>query len=263
MLLPGGLIEKENRYRQWSFKPVSGALEMALGEVAQHSANTPQAVTRVLALVLEQLGGQPVTEARAAGLCLGDRQFLMRELEQHLGNGGGWFHADCSGCGTCFDFQLQYADLPVQEAGPTYPLARVQWQGRQICFRLPTGGDQERLVEIPPDSAQGWLLAELVQQPGYMQDWDATMVQMVDEALEVVAPGIVTRIQAECPECGGVNTVELDPYRVLSWKSEDLLREVHQLASHYHWSEAEILGLPRARRLRYLDLIDRGRGMMK
>ncbi|MDD2463327.1 MAG: hypothetical protein PHI97_04965 [Desulfobulbus sp.] len=263
MLLPGGLIEQENRYRQWSFKPVSGALEMALSETAQQIVNTPRAVTRVLALALSQLGGQAATEARVAGLCVGDRQFLMRELEQHLGSGGGWFHANCSGCGGRFDFQLQYADLPVQEAGPTYPLARMQWQGRQICFRLPTGEDQERLLEIPQEQAHGWLLEQLVQEPGNVHDWNDEMVQLVDEALESMAPGIVTKIQAGCPECSSVNTVELDPYRVLSWKGEELLHQVHQLASHYHWSEAEILGLPRARRLRYLDLIDRSRGMAK
>ncbi len=251
------------RYRQWAFKPVTGALEMALSEVAEQADNTPRAVTRVLALALAQLGAQAATEARVARLCVGDRQFLMRRLEQYLGGSGGWFHADCSDCRSRFDFQLQYADLPVQEAGPTYPLARVQWQGRQLCFRLPTGEDQQALVDIPQDSAQAWLLEQLVQEPGMPPDRDAQMMQLVDAALEAVAPAIITTVQARCPECGAVNTVEIDPYRVLTWKSEDLLREVHHLASHYHWSEAEILGLPRARRLQYLDLIDRSRGLMK
>lgn len=263
VLLPGGLIEAENRYRQWSFKPASGALEMALGEVAEQAENTPRAVTRVLALALEALGGHPATEARVGNLCVGDRQFLMRSLEQHLGSHGGWFHADCSGCGSRFDFQLQYADLPVQEAGSTYPLAWVQWQGRQIGFRLPTGEDQERLLEMPEEQAYGWLVAQLAQEPKFTPSRDVTMMAAVDKALEAIAPGIITRIQADCPECGRANTVEIDPYRVLTWKSEELLQQVHQLACHYHWSEAEILALPKARRLRYLDLIDRSRGMMR
>jgi hypothetical protein len=36
---------------------------------------------------------------------------------------------------------------------------------------------------------------------------------------------------------------------------------VHVLASTYHWSERQILGLPRSRRRLYLDLIDRSRGV--
>jgi hypothetical protein len=37
--------------------------------------------------------------------------------------------------------------------------------------------------------------------------------------------------------------------------ADRLLDEVHAIAWHYHWSESEILDLPRARRRRYLDLI--------
>ncbi len=68
-------------------------------------------------------------------------------------------------------------------------------------------------------------------------------------------------MQTECPECGAANNVDLDPYRVLARSSDELLRQVHQIATHYHWGEAEILAMPRMRRQRYLDLIDRDRGM--
>jgi hypothetical protein len=39
-----------------------------------------------------------------------------------------------------------------------------------------------------------------------------------------------------------------------------LYEEVHVLATHYHWSESDILALPRRKRLRYLDLIARQLG---
>jgi len=38
--------------------------------------------------------------------------------------------------------------------------------------------------------------------------------------------------------------------------ADALIRQVHTLALHYHWSQAAILRLPRARRLRYLALLD-------
>lgn len=263
MQLPGGLVKGGIRCRQWSFNPVSGALELALAEVADRAASTPLAVTRVLSAALQHLGGEPADEERVAGLCVGDRQFLMRALEQHLGCSGGWFHADCTACGSRFDFQLDYADLPVQEAGSGYPLARIRWQGDELHFRLPTGEDQARLAEVPDGEAQTWLLRQLVQEPRLPDPVDEQLIREVEEALEAVAPSIITRIQAGCPDCGTANTVELDPYRVLGRRSDELLLQVHQLASHYHWSEAEILGLPRDRRLHYLDLIDRSRGMSK
>ena len=34
-----------------------------------------------------------------------------------------------------------------------------------------------------------------------------------------------------------------------------LYTEVHHLALHYHWSERDILALPRGRRQRYLGLL--------
>jgi hypothetical protein len=37
--------------------------------------------------------------------------------------------------------------------------------------------------------------------------------------------------------------------------SGGLYEEVHHLAFHYHWSEREILDMPRAKRRRYLALL--------
>jgi len=40
---------------------------------------------------------------------------------------------------------------------------------------------------------------------------------------------------------------------------QQLLITVHQLASHYHWSEKEIFSVPAFRRQAYLNLIAAGR----
>jgi hypothetical protein len=37
--------------------------------------------------------------------------------------------------------------------------------------------------------------------------------------------------------------------------ADALFREVHALASHYHWSETDILTMTRRQRRRYLSLI--------
>ncbi|MBU1663970.1 MAG: hypothetical protein KKG92_01045 [Gammaproteobacteria bacterium] len=265
MQLPGGLVENGARRRDWAFRPLSGALELALAEAGERAANTPAAVTQALALALDRLGGEAATPARVAGLCVGDRQFLMRELDRHLGHEGGWFQAECGQCGARFDFRIDYVDLPIQEAGAGYPQAQVDMDGRQLRFRLPTGADQEILADLPETEASRWLLRQLAEAPEALGAVGSTpgqdLIAAADAALDAIAPGIVLRVQTACPECGGRNEVELDPYRALARGGDGLLREVHQIATHYHWSESEILDLPRARRHRYLQLIDRARGM--
>lgn len=261
MQLPGGLVENGARRRDWAFRPVSGALELALAEAGEQAASTPEAVTRALTLALGRLAGEAATPPRVAGLCVGDRQFLMRELDRHLGHQGGWFQAECRQCGARFDFRIDYADLPVQEAGEGYPQAQVDMAGRQLRFRLPTGADQEILAGLPEAEAPRWLLRQLAEAPEALGSPGQDLIAAADAALDAVAPGIVLRVQTACPECGGGNEVELDPYRALARGSDSLLREVHQIAAHYHWSEADILGLPRARRQRYLQMIDRARGL--
>lgn len=261
MRLPGGLIEGGAVRRQWRFQPVSGRLELALAEAAEQVDVVPQAVTRVLALALAELGDSAATEERTASLCVPDRQFLMRELDRHLGGGTGWFHADCPSCAARFDFYLDLAGLPVREAGPGYPLARVEHRGQALSFRLPTGADQHELARIAVENERPWLLRRLSLEPEHLGEIDETLLDQADAALEAVAPGVINQVRAECPECGAANNVDLDPYRVLARSGDELLRQVHQIAMHYHWSEAEILAMPQNRRLRYLDLIDRARGM--
>ena len=83
------------------------------------------------------------------------------------------------------------------------------------------------------------------------------VVERAEEALEAVAPEMTDRAQTACPECGAVTEVPIDPYFCLDLIGQELFGEVHRIASTYHWSEPEILRLPRERRRLYLQLIDR------
>jgi hypothetical protein len=62
-----------------------------------------------------------------------------------------------------------------------------------------------------------------------------------------------------CPECSrtflnpfDTTAFFLDEMRITAGQ---LLREVHALALHYHWSEADILSLTRERRRSHLSLL--------
>lgn len=266
-LLPGGLATGGGLRRDYAFRAVDGALELALAQAAAEAAHVPEAVTRVLGCALDSLAGAAPEPARIAALCVADRQLLMGELERHLGAGPRWLVAACAACGARFDMQVDPAALPVRPAGAGFPRLRLAWNGQEQVLRVPDGSDQAWLAEQHPGGptrAAGRALAArlLLHIDGRPADageagaLPEAWLDAVDAALDETAPALATQGLAECPECGHANTVAFDPYGALARGGGELLDEVHELASHYHWSERDILALPRTRRRDYLRRIE-------
>ena len=74
-----------------------------------------------------------------------------------------------------------------------------------------------------------------------------------------VAPHIDLNMDVTCPECGRNFTM---PFNLQDFffgemrTSRDLLyREVHYLAYHYHWSEKEIMEMPKDQRRNYIEVL--------
>jgi hypothetical protein len=264
--LPGGFPDAQGRRRSYAFRRADGALEMALADAVDEADDTPDAVSRALLASLAELAGEPPTRVAVDALCVADRQFLMRALDSHLGHQGGWFDATCTQCATPFDFRLDATQLPVKPAGEHFPLAHLRLGEQPLTLRVPTGADQIRVLHEPAESRREALLRALeVVDPKSGSALPAQLSRELYEhcetALEAEAPELACTVSANCPECGQANAVGIDPYGALARTPAGLLAEVHRLAWHYHWSEAEILALPRHRRQQYLRLIDAARGM--
>lgn len=79
-------------------------------------------------------------------------------------------------------------------------------------------------------------------------------------AVERHCPVLEQDLGAHCPHCAADSTVRFDLQAfllaTLAREGEWLAREVHCLAVTYHWSLAEILGLPRSQRHRYVALVE-------
>jgi hypothetical protein len=259
MLLPGGIVRDGERRRHFAFRPVDGALEVALAG-AVSAPSMPAVVTAALAAALAEVGGEPATAEAVRELAVGDRQFLVRQLSAHLGRDRVWLTAACQACGESFDFEVPQTELAVKEAGAGYPYAEVETAGARLRLRVPTGADQEAVAGLADDDAVRALFERCLLAGAAAGDDD---LAAAEAAVEAMAPEVALAALAACPACGAGNEIAVDPYLVLSASPEELFVEVHRLASSYHWSEAEILALPRARRLLYLRLIDRARGLVQ
>ncbi len=266
-MLPGGLWEGETRHRSYAFQALTGHLELAIAEGASGrgdgvGGSLPARVSRILAAVVAEVGGLPLTADRADALSVADRQYLMRQLAALLGRDDVWLSADCGACRVRFDVFIRQSQLPNQEGGAGYPFVDLEGSGGRCRLRVPNGRDQHRVAGLEDPEEARWVLAErcFVEGEGA---WSAPRrddqwLAAVEEALDAESPQVALTARTECPECGAENDVALDPYLVLEVAPASLFEDVHSLASSYHWSEEQILSLPTARRRLYLELAGGG-----
>ena len=260
--------------------PPTGWLRALTGaDEALSSKPTPDAspaarVTALLAAVTTRIGdAAPVTPDLVRSLTIGDRERLL------LGLAAGTFGPDLDvvarcpapDCGELIELSLSLGDfirLPVAVAGAEHDLTIESRTGpRCVRVRLPRGSDQEEaahLAKADPAAAARHLLSRCVlaitDQDGRTVSDDALadFAPALEDAIAAIDPAAEHISEAPCPACGGTIRAVLDGFSLLASglaAADRLYAEVDTVARAYHWSEAEILSLPVARRRRYLDLI--------
>jgi hypothetical protein len=295
--LPGGLhIEirgEQIRARDFSFRPITGALEMQLQDLLHEcSANDeahPVWISRFLTTILARLATQKISPddekslTLVRELCVADRHYLLLQWRLQLAGGSDyeWLSAHCPACTARYDFPLEWAQLPVKPAGENFPQISFLLNdssinnGEAIQVRVPRGSDQEFIaqfhaqVHVQEKVQDEMDLRTQLLQRLIIADNPRALVQALDEdeivrietALEQAAPELAQQLQLACPECGEQHQVQLDWYRGMHKPIDELLDQIHRLAANYHWSEQEILALPKQRRTAYLRRLDRDRGI--
>jgi hypothetical protein len=260
----------DERHRTAVVRALTGA-----DEVAIESLDTPSAAARVTALLartVERLGPiQPVGAEMAARLTAGDREALVLHVRRLTLGDRLACVLRCPQCREPMDVDLRVSELllpppadpPIEheidagEAGASY----------RVRFRLPTGADLEASATV---AAQGGVAA------GARRILDACVIAVtrdgrairalprelephVSQAMADRDPQAELLLRPTCPACGAGFETLLDAasffFAEIAARSGTLFREVHLLARHYHWSEADILALSPARRHTYLSLI--------
>ena len=167
----------------------------------------------------------------------------------------GW--TDCPECGQRLEFELNTGDLMSQHTGGSQPVVTAGG----LAFRLPNSSDLAAAArEQDLRSAAVRLLDSCVLEPTHQAaTWSDDQIAEVGNRMALADPLAKTRLDMTCSACGH-SWVELLDVTMFLWIEVDgevrrLLHDVHLLASHYGWSEAEILALSEWRRSLYREMV--------
>jgi hypothetical protein len=268
--IPGGSVVGGRRDRRAWLRPLRGEDEEFLLE--EGGAMLPaQRVTALLARCLTRLGDEePVASDSVLRLTQGDREALVLHLRKLSLGPAFAFILRCpiSGCGELVEVELAVDDLLVEPNASDESEFTVEVPlgggSRTLRFNLPTGADLEAAARVAvrdEDAGIRVLYRRCLASPAddELGDSDLDSMDPVSEAMARLDPQACIVLSAKCGACGGSFEVPFDAadylYREIWQQRDTLFWDVHTMALRYHWSEADILALPRHRRLRYLDLL--------
>jgi hypothetical protein len=258
--LPGGLVlEDGRRLEAVALRALSGYEEDWL---ARHpAAPSAVAVSLVLGACVTPLDPSLDSGELARRLLVGDRDHLMVQLRRLTLGDTVAAVVDCPSCGEKMDVTCDLAQAPVEAAPQAALFYDVDLSGdraRTVRFRLPTGADQEHILELKHDEAVEALLVRCIIDDGG-QLLTPEERESIIAAMERLSPRVEIELDLVCPECSHSFLAPFDPtsffFAEVRFSHRQLLREVHHLAFHYGWAEAEILGMQRSRRRSYLSLL--------
>lgn len=256
--LPGGYGIDGLRHVEAAVRPLNGDDEMWLAEETRHW-KTPHRVTGLLSRCVRRMGDEPVTAQRIRALTLGDREALMLHLRRITFGDAFSALSRCPSCSERMDLDLSVKGLLTGSYPHAAPAYEFDLSGRMIRFRLPAGEDLEAAAVAPDPGAGGAAILRRCIFDSH-EPLDEGIADAIGNRMAELDPQAVIRLNINCPGCkvrfeslfdpGGYLLAEIDLRR------GNLLRDVHALAFHYHWSEESILSLSRHRRRQYLNLIN-------
>lgn len=263
--LPRGLLS-DGRRVDAEVRGLTGRDEEFLA--ARGDAPSAAVMTALLTRCVVRLGDGKPTSDDVRGLAVGDREALLLHVRRETLGDRIDAIVECPdpACAERLDLTLSTEALlvdPVPEPVLWHEETFASASGEvRLGFRLPNGGDQEAVAERADDAstASRELLARCLRGDG------PAATHLADEIVDAIAvrmaeldPQAEVRLAFECAACGRAVETLFDTASFflaeVAATADRLFDEVHAIAWHYHWSETQILALPRPRRRRYLDLI--------
>ncbi|MFL6301908.1 MAG: hypothetical protein ACJ72H_00065 [Candidatus Sulfotelmatobacter sp.] len=164
--------------------------------------------------------------------------------------------APCPLCATRLELDLQISSILPKEILRTPGEATWRHDGVVHSMRAVTSRDLASLRSARDPRKR---LLDLCTRTDPPDGCTAARCQAVAmEHFDRLNEGTEMRLTLQCPTCSGTDQVDLDVGRFVWMEVRHaaltLLREIHQLATVYGWSESEILALSNVRRSMYLGM---------
>lgn len=270
-------------HQEGEMAPLGGREEELLA--GNHRRESASLVTTVLSCCLRRLGSiSPVSEEVVHNLLIADRQYLLLKLREVTFGDQIQTTVFCPwpDCSKRIDIDFSIEDIPIKESkgkGPTYEMElsskaafidHDNKEYRNVIFRLPNGADQEAISHLLSENearALSMLLARCIQSIGPLKNpgnahtsrLSPLARKEIESRMAKVAPHVELKLGANCPECEREFMIPFDLHSYFFSEMQNcinlLYREVHYLAYHYHWSEQEIMKMPREKRHKYIEVL--------
>lgn len=256
--------------RQVEVRAPTGRDEMQLEEAALMPAAWANRL--LAACVADQRTNNPIGLNDVHGLGIGDRERLLLAIHAATFGRSADLLYRCTRCREVAEVTIDltsFLTAPVESpAEPEKPIVvAIDGETAPMSYRMPTAGDLEAIAPLAttdPDAAAAELIGRLsVATAGEVPSRLAEH-ETPGEASDALAAEIAGRepdttifLSVVCPTCGVAVEALLDATNLLRARfagGRGIFAEVDRLARIYHWSEADILALPYARRQRYLGL---------
>ena len=228
----------------------------------QQQAHPVRRVVGVLAAAAPELGWDGWMRAP-----IGVRDGALLGLQQRLFGDELHTTASCPHCGERIEALVRASDMggELDVPPPPPPSLRLEANGFDIEYRLPSSDDLLRIAADGNDAADVQLLSRCVSR---VRSGDAVVdaATLPDEVIDRIAdgmaehdPGADVRVDIACPACDTTWQLHFDIVAYFWSELDDwahrILADVHVLAIAYGWREADILALSPTRRRFYLDLV--------
>jgi hypothetical protein len=218
-------------------------------------------------LALLQVAEPDVQMAELAALPLGRCEEQLLELRSRLFGRTLEASITCPSCGERLELDTrpeEFVGWPADAAAAT--VESVREGGWLVRFRLPASHDLaavegRRDPDVIARALLGRCLIEASLDGGAMavDEVPLALAQAVGRRMAELDPLPVAAVEVECAQCGHcwrapVNLSGFVWAEVDAW-AQRTLRQVHELASAYSWTEETVLALSPARRERYLQMV--------
>lgn len=168
----------------------------------------------------------------------------------------------CSRCGAQMEFAVRVEDV-LSQTEAVEAKESMEWclDGRDVQLRSVNTLDLLASLQEPDlAEAQNLVLRRCLTLPDdSSKAASAEVLASAAQKFDELHAAAETRATIECPACSAVEILDLDIAAFLWLEVRNaalrLLREIHELASAYGWSENSVLRMSTMRRAAYLEML--------